>query len=152
MLHDYWYDPILSHRMYFLVSFRKSTPPQNINLLFNITDQKTAEPSESCRVVRRGWISFISAMVGVSHRPLLPSLPTGGKGRLIQVTNTTASMEQRGERGPGVAIDPALYCDLLGLPQQHPLLSDAMYLFISFRKSTPPQNRQLNTLIGNSKD
>ena len=26
-------------------------------------------------------------------------------------------------------------------------LSDRMYLLISFRKSTPPQNRQLNILI-----
>ena len=26
-----------------------------------------------------------------------------------------------------------------------------MYLLISFRKSTPPQNRQLNILISNSK-
>ena len=32
-----------------------------------------------------------------------------------------------------------------------PTLSDTMYLLISFRKSTPPQNRQLNILIGNSK-
>ena len=30
-------------------------------------------------------------------------------------------------------------------------LSDTMYLLISFRKSTPPQNRQLNILISNSK-
>ena len=30
-------------------------------------------------------------------------------------------------------------------------LSRTMYLLISFRKSTPPQNRQLNTSIGDSK-
>ena len=32
-----------------------------------------------------------------------------------------------------------------------PSSSDRKYLLISFRKSTPPQNRQLNILIGNSK-
>ena len=32
-----------------------------------------------------------------------------------------------------------------------PLLFDRMYLVISFRKSTRPQNRQLKILIGNSK-
>ena len=31
-----------------------------------------------------------------------------------------------------------------------PFLSDTMYLSISFRKSTPPQNRQLHILIRNS--
>ena len=31
------------------------------------------------------------------------------------------------------------------------LLSDTMHSSISFRKSTPPQNRQLNLLISNSK-
>jgi len=31
------------------------------------------------------------------------------------------------------------------------ILSDTMYLLISFRKSTPPQNRQLNIFISNSK-
>ena len=31
------------------------------------------------------------------------------------------------------------------------ILSDTMYLLISFRKSTPPQHRQLNILISNSK-
>ena len=31
------------------------------------------------------------------------------------------------------------------------ILSDTVYLSISFRKSTPPQNRELNILIGQSK-
>ena len=32
-----------------------------------------------------------------------------------------------------------------------PNLSDTMYLIISCKKSTPPQNRQLNMFISNSK-
>ena len=37
-------------------------------------------------------------------------------------------------------------------PKNYPLtLSHRMYLLISFTESTPPQNRQLNILISNSK-
>ena len=41
----------------------------------------------------------------------------------IKLTHTTASMEPCGEGGPDVIapIEPALYCEPLGLPQQHPL-------------------------------
>ena len=41
--------------------------------------------------------------------------------------------------------------DRLSSSVQAPLLSDTIYLLICFRKSTPPQNRRLNLLIGNSK-
>ena len=41
---------------------------------------------------------------------------------------------------PGVSVEAAV-----------PFLSHRMYLLISFRKSTPPQNRQLNILISHSK-
>jgi hypothetical protein len=36
-------------------------------------------------------------------------------------------------------------------PPLETFLSDTMYLSIVFRNSTPPQNRQLNILISNSK-
>ena len=40
--------------------------------------------------------------------------------------------------------------DRTSQPGPPPSLSDTMYLFISFRKSPPPQNRQLDILISNS--
>ena len=42
-----------------------------------------------------------------------------------------------------------LHADLEQVPL--PNLSDTMYLSMSFRKSTPPENRQLNVSISNSK-
>ena len=45
-----------------------------------------------------------------------------------------------------------VFChDLMHLPIRISSLSDTIHLLISFRKATPPQNRQLNILISNAK-
>ena len=53
-----------------------------------------------------------------------------------------------GQRGGGGAALDCVYPHRRGATPLN--LSDAMHLLIGFRKSTAPQNRQLNILISNS--
>ena len=57
---------------------------------------------------------------------------------------------QGGECGVVPGADRAEGC-LHPLLRQGAFLSDTMYLLISYRKSTPPQNRQLNVQVGTGK-
>ena len=71
-------------------------------------------------------------------------LPEGGRGSGHD--RDDPALQRRAARGEGDARVPR------GLRRvaPGPLLSHRMYLLISFRKSTPPQNRQLDILISKS--
>jgi len=56
-----------------------------------------------------------------------------------------------GLEGKRLVVVRVVYLEALRFRVSGLCLSDTIYLLISFRKSTPPQNRQLNILIRHSK-
>ena len=71
------------------------------------------------------------------------SRPDSGLGFQVQVLETYERVPSSLGKGKG-------HTDLFTAVASAAVLSNTMYLFISFRKSTPPQNRQLVVLISNS--
>ena len=133
--------PILSHSKCFSGCFAKSTPPQICQLIlcyygYNITS-----------------LGVEVAPVEISHKVFMKSFCKGqfarksvnlfftlveAKDKLTDLWGGWLWMEKRRTRSEA------------GRCQS--VLSDTMYLLISIRKSTFPQNRQLNILISKCND
>jgi len=75
----------------------------------------------------------------------------GAAWRAVALAIAGAAVLELGGAAPPTAGDAWALVPMGTLGKLLAFLSDTMYLLISFRMSTPPQNRQLNILIGNSK-